>query len=306
MIPDYWRFDAQARFALDQEHRDQRQRAEPDQQDLFRQRLHQPLRDDRAGADGVRDGGVQVLTVRPPLRGRSAARMSGRTGERAAFLRLLAEGGEAEAQALYGQIAARRQRRRAGRGGRVRLVQPRGGAGASDGAQHGRALLRSRLGRRASTRRARPNAIAIAAERGPRLGDVQLRDPARARAGRRRGQGGGARLVPEGGEAGQRQGDELRRQLPRGRLGRAARHGQGGASSMRARPRAAISAAASTMRGCWATRGGPRRRWRGSSAPARPRRRRSSTKAAAFLDASPVPAFRARGRAAIERGAARC
>ncbi|MDB5680127.1 tetratricopeptide repeat protein [Sphingomonas bacterium] len=29
-------------------------------------------------------------------------------------------------------------------------------------------------------------------------------------------------------------------------------------------------------------------------------------KAAAFLDASPVPAFRARGRAAIERGAARC
>ena len=29
-------------------------------------------------------------------------------------------------------------------------------------------------------------------------------------------------------------------------------------------------------------------------------------KAAAFLDGSPVPAFRARGRAAIERGAARC
>ncbi len=29
-------------------------------------------------------------------------------------------------------------------------------------------------------------------------------------------------------------------------------------------------------------------------------------KAGAFLDASPVPAFRARGRAAIERGAARC
>ena len=29
-------------------------------------------------------------------------------------------------------------------------------------------------------------------------------------------------------------------------------------------------------------------------------------KAASFLDASPVPAFRARGRAAIERGAARC
>lgn len=29
-------------------------------------------------------------------------------------------------------------------------------------------------------------------------------------------------------------------------------------------------------------------------------------KAAMFLDASPVPAFRARGRAAIERGAARC
>ncbi|MGN6817455.1 MAG: tetratricopeptide repeat protein, partial [Sphingomonas sp.] len=29
-------------------------------------------------------------------------------------------------------------------------------------------------------------------------------------------------------------------------------------------------------------------------------------KAAAFLDASPVPAFRARGRTAIERGAARC
>ncbi len=29
-------------------------------------------------------------------------------------------------------------------------------------------------------------------------------------------------------------------------------------------------------------------------------------KAAAFLDASPVPAFRARGRAAIERGATRC
>lgn len=31
-----------------------------------------------------------------------------------------------------------------------------------------------------------------------------------------------------------------------------------------------------------------------------------ATKAAAFLDASPVPAFRARGRAAIERGRARC
>ena len=31
-----------------------------------------------------------------------------------------------------------------------------------------------------------------------------------------------------------------------------------------------------------------------------------TAKAAAFLDASPVPAFRARGRAAIERGAARC
>jgi hypothetical protein len=29
-------------------------------------------------------------------------------------------------------------------------------------------------------------------------------------------------------------------------------------------------------------------------------------KAAAFLDTSAVPAFRARGRAAIERGAARC
>jgi TPR repeat protein len=31
-----------------------------------------------------------------------------------------------------------------------------------------------------------------------------------------------------------------------------------------------------------------------------------AAKAAAFLDSSPVPAFRARGRAAIERGAARC
>lgn len=119
-------------------------------------------------------------------------------------------------------VPARRPRRRARRCRRARMVQARGARRPSDGDEHGRPLLRIRLGHGRERGRRRV-LVPRGRARGARLGDVQLRDDARARQRRGRRSRGRARMVREGGGARPREIDQPDRRLPRRRLGRRGR-----------------------------------------------------------------------------------
>ncbi|MEI9927188.1 MAG: TonB-dependent receptor [Sphingomonas sp.] len=271
-VPAYWRFDAPHRLSRRSALGGQRQCAEFDRQGLFQPGLYQPLRHDRARPFGLRDAELQLLMgVENLTRAEIAERLAASPEERAVLIREGAEAGVAEAQAVLGQMLL---------DGTGVARDPRAGFGwFLKAAAQGHLMALNMVGRcydlgwGTHVDKARAaECFRIAAQRGLEwgmynyatalaLGEGVAEDRAAAldwfREAAAMGNAKAMNYVGSFYEDGWVVARDMR----------------AAADCMRARPRAAISAGPSTMRGCWRRKGAWARRRPGCGAAPRPRRR---------------------------------